>query len=136
MSFLTDVQQFENSRLHWAEQIRLAGEASGRQIEVSSWLDCPFRVITDDVCTNVYSAIAKQSRRGVSIIQWLPEVEGDALEAWIDSFGDPAYPDEHVEYLRINCKLTPSTSSKVQLLTKAWLFDEMPREYVVNQLEG
>jgi len=126
MSFLTDPKLFDDVKSHWANELRLL--AAGNS--VSPWLDCPFRVITDDMGTNVYSCIVDTSRRGILITQWLPDAEGAELDAWIDTFGDPAYPNEHVEYLRVHCKQSMAVSAAVRALAKAWLFDALPRKDV------
>jgi hypothetical protein len=125
MSFLTDPKLFDDAKTHWDNEMRLSAGYS-----VSPWLDCPFRVITDDVCANVYSCIADTSRRGILITQWLPDAEVAELDAWIDTFGDPSYPNEHVEYLRVHSKQFMTASIAVRALAKAWLFDALPRKDV------
>jgi hypothetical protein len=126
VSFLTDLKLFDDAKAHWANEVHLSAAGSS----VSPWLDCPFRVITDDVCVNVYSCIADTSRRGIVITQWLPDAEGAELDAWIDTFGDPSYPNEHVEYLRVYSKQFMAASTAVRALAKAWLFDALPRNDV------
>lgn len=122
-SFLINANSFEQAATRWAVQVERARRDSGSQLSVQPWLDCPFQLVTNDVCTNVYSCIVSAARRGVLITQWADDAEGNDIEAWIEEFGDPIEPQGRIIYLKINCKATQRSLDVGKRLVQAWLFD-------------
>jgi hypothetical protein len=134
-SFLNDHEQFEAASSYWKSEVAHACQESGRSIVIKPWLDCSFRNVVNDSCTDVYSVITEVSRRGLRITQWADLAKGDLFEAWLDKFGDPTHPEEMVDYLQLHCKESATNATFVRELIRAWLFDELSKDAISRIIE-
>lgn len=121
-NFLTDKHDFESSKELYRQAILAAGSAARQVTSLKPWLDCDFRVIPGEVSANVYSTYNETASRGILITQWSPTASGKDIEAFIDTFGDSAYPGDQREFLQVHCKLSAKTLDLVRTIAEPWLF--------------
>ena len=131
--FLTDPDQYEAAKAHWYEEVHALNNAAIQRVSLRPWFAAPtwdFINSSHESSTNIFSVVAENLRRGVAITQWDISAEGNDLEAWVDSFGDPSCPADLIQRLQIHCKLSKETTEIAKTLIHAWLLDQSSSSYM------
>jgi hypothetical protein len=122
--FLVDEAIYAHSEKFW-HQLWDRVDASAR--DRFGWVQPWFQPLPRELAEGnpIFSAVSKQLRRGIRVIQHEPTKKEVEIQAWLDSFGGD-HDSTRIEELVISCALSDLSAEAALGLMVPWVQGESP----------